>query len=101
MLFRSTDLTVKAGANSSGKTVVIAGDAIIDGEVRGDLVVIGGVVRLGPKASVQGRLIVVAGGLEADADSTIRGKQVVIGLNSLFGKTPLARNWFRQGLMLA
>lgn len=70
-----------------GRDVLVEGDALEDvaalngsvevrGSVRGDVVVLGGDVRLGPEAEVEGKVFVVGGTLEAAPGSVIGGRSV-------------------------
>ena len=61
--------------------VVIGGDAEVNGQVRGDLVVVLGNVTMGPNAEVRGDLVVVGGNLTAPPEVRVDGDRVVIGAN--------------------
>lgn len=64
--------------------VVIGGDAEVDGQVRGDLVVIGGSVTIGTNAELRGDLVVIGGNLEAPPEVRIGGDRVVISPDHAF-----------------
>jgi uncharacterized RDD family membrane protein YckC len=90
------------------QVVVIHGNAEIDGKVNGDVVVILGRARLGPKALVNGDVTVVAGALEADPAAQIIGSPTVVGPNISFLGDGLERaawwirwpaQWFHHGLL--
>jgi hypothetical protein len=53
--------------------VVLGGDATIDGHADDDVVVIGGTLRLGPKAVVDGDVVTVGGDAVIDPAATVRG----------------------------
>jgi len=59
--------------------VVIGGDAEVNGQVRGDLVVVLGNVTMGTNAEVRGDLVVVVGNLTAPPEVRVDGDRVVIG----------------------
>ncbi len=99
-------LTVRAG-ESFRSAVVILNDATVDGTVTGDLVVIGGnvvlngevkgnlvaplsSVELGPKAVVGGDAVAIGGGLHLADGAEIRGNRVTVPLPlDLLGATRL------------
>jgi uncharacterized RDD family membrane protein YckC len=97
------DVVVKED-ETAHDVVVMGGTASIDGTVTGDLVVLMGNVRLGPKATVKRDLVVVCGALEADPAAVIGHDRVVIGAGSFtkalgLGHVPL--QWLNQGVLLA
>jgi uncharacterized RDD family membrane protein YckC len=63
---------------------VVGGNAEINGQVRGDLVVVLGSVSLGTNAEVRGELVVVGGELTAPPEAKIGGDRVVIGADHAF-----------------
>jgi hypothetical protein len=63
-----------ADATASEPIVVVGGDAIIDGKTDDDVVVIGGTLRLGPRAIVGGDVVTVGGDAAIDPAATVRGK---------------------------
>ena len=63
-----------ADATASEPIVVFGGDATIDGHADDDVVVIGGTLRLGPKAVVGGDVVTVGGEAVIDPAATVRGK---------------------------
>jgi hypothetical protein len=68
------DVTVE-GSALSGVTA-LDGDALIAGEVAGDVVVVGGDVELAPSAVVRGDVYVVGGELHAGAGARLEGRSV-------------------------
>jgi hypothetical protein len=68
---------------SVGDVVVIGGSAHIHGEVKGDVMVVGGLVELGPHADVRNDVTVVGGTLRRDPNAHIGGgvNEVGRGLN--------------------
>jgi hypothetical protein len=68
------DYYLPADATASEPIVVIGADATIDGRADDDVVVIGGTLRLGPKAVVDGDVVNVGGEAVIDPAATIRGK---------------------------
>jgi hypothetical protein len=63
-----------ADATASEPIVVVGGDVTIDGHADDDVVVIGGTLRLGPKAVVGGDVVTVGGDAVIDPAATVRGK---------------------------
>lgn len=59
--------------------VVIGGSAHVQGEVTGDVVVIGGLVELGPHAEVRNDVTVVGGRVRRDPGSSVHGRVNEIG----------------------
>ncbi len=70
-----------------GPVIVIGGSAIVDGEVRDDVVAVGGNVRLGPKAKVVGDVTSVGGTVDRDGQAEVGGTINEIG----FGRLPHIR----------
>jgi hypothetical protein len=58
------DVTVAVDETVGDDVVVIFGSAVVDGGVEGDVVAVGGSVKLGPKAHVSGAVTSVGGGVE-------------------------------------
>jgi hypothetical protein len=58
---------------SSADIVAIGGSITINGSVKGDVVVIGGAVRLGENASVSGDVVTMGGGFWRDPHSVVGG----------------------------
>ena len=65
---------VAADATAHEPIVVFGGDATIDGHTDDDVMVIGGTLRLGPKAVVGGDVVTVGGDAVIDPAATVRGK---------------------------
>jgi len=64
---------------SVNDVVVIGGSARIDGEVRGDLVVVGGTLDIGPAANIHRDVSVVGGVLHRDPAARIGGRVSEVG----------------------
>jgi len=80
--------------------VVLHGDVQIDGSVHGDLVVVLGNVRLGPKARISRDLVVILGAVTTDPDAVVGGDRVVLGIDSHPRYRMLAEQaiqWFHSG----
>ena len=122
---RNGEEVVRVGSNYTlaagdevDEIVVVMGAATIEGRVDGDLVVVLGEARLGPKAVVEGDvvvvggslavesgaaarrdLVVVGGGLDAPADFMAGGEQVVIGFRALGDRVRGLLPWLMRGLL--
>jgi len=68
------DYHLEADATATEPIVVIGGSATIDGHADDDVVVIGGTLRLGPKAVVDGDVVTVGGESLIDPGAQVRGK---------------------------
>lgn len=66
-------VTIEADEEVADAVVVIAGNARINGRVRGDVVVAGGTVSLGPESEVRGDITVVGGGVERAPGARVLG----------------------------
>jgi hypothetical protein len=80
--------------------VVVAGSATVNGEIKGDMVVVLGSAKLGPQAKVKGDAVVVGGSLDADPDAKIDGKRVEVSGLNVPGWNWLTE-WLKDGLFLA
>ena len=100
----SGDIEIREGERIDGDAVAIGGSVHVDGDVRGDVVSIGGRVRLGPRASVRGDVVVVGGTLERDPQAQIAGRvnHVSVGSFNLGGHRWRDVNpmWFWWGSMM-
>lgn len=83
------DYTLRAGEGVPYLTVVL-GDAVIEGRVRGDVVVVMGSARLAGAPHIGGSLVVVGGSVTADANAHVGRELVVVGgtLNAPAGFEP-------------
>ncbi len=74
------DLHVGSGDVVPGNVVCIFGSARIDGTVRGDVVVIGGDVEVGPAGLVRGEAIAIGGGsIRVAGGGIVEGEAVTVG----------------------
>jgi hypothetical protein len=76
-------ITVPAGEIVSGDVVNLGGAIHVLGEVRGDVVAIGGTVELGPAANVGGDVTVVGGSLQRDPAARVSGEVIDVGSGSM------------------
>jgi len=63
-------------AGTSGDTVAILGDIVIDGTVTGDAVSVGGGIKMNEDASVAGDAVAIGRGLYRDPNTTVKGEAV-------------------------
>jgi hypothetical protein len=75
------DATVDESEQVTSVTTIL-GSANIDGVVLHDVVVIGGDVRLGPKAMVRGAVTTIGGAVKADPNARIAGAVSELGMDS-------------------
>lgn len=68
-----SDLVVGEHERIGDAAVAIFGSVVVDGEVAGDVVAVGGDVRLGPKAVVNGEVTAVGGRIVADSGARMDG----------------------------
>jgi len=73
---------VEVGESESvdGPVVAVGGPAIINGEVRQDVVAVGGDVRVGPRGRVRGDVTSIGGTIQKDPDGEIAGRRNQVGL---------------------
>ena len=85
-VFRSYDLP--EGVTVREPIVVLGGTATIDGRAEDDVTVVGGILRVGPKAVVLGNIVTVGGEAIIDPAATIEGRvenTTVVGPDVDFG----------------
>ena len=63
-------------AGTSGDTVAILGDIVVDGTVTGDCVSVGGGIKLNDEASVAGDAVAIGRGLYRHPNATVKGDAV-------------------------
>ena len=63
-------------SGTSGDTVAILGDVVVDGTVTGDAVSVGGGIKLNDEASVAGDAVAIGRGLYRDPNATVKGDAV-------------------------
>jgi hypothetical protein len=76
-----SDVTVREHESVDDDVVAILGSVTVEGEVRGDVVAVGGGVRLGPRAVVRGEVTAVGGRIHADPQAKMLGgtNEVAVG----------------------
>ena len=97
------NLTVAEGEHVRDATVV-RGDVDIDGTVHGDLTIVLGNVRLGPKAQITDDVTVVLGALQIEPGAIIEGREEVFNLESYPHYRVLIEQgvrWFESGPLWA
>lgn len=76
---RGAPVEVKETDVIPGDVVVVGGRATVDGEVKGNLVVMGGTLRVGPKARIRGDLVSLGNRVSrVDSSAQIRGSRVEV-----------------------
>ena len=88
------DVTIPEDETVTDDVVVIGGNAVVDGQVDGDLVVIGGTARLGPRAAIRRDVKIVGGTLVRDPGALVGGRVEEVGVG---GGAHFSRPWFRRG----
>lgn len=78
------DVTVDAGSEIDGALLVVEGDAIISGEVPGDVVVVEGTLRIEDDAYIGGEVRVIDGQLERDG-GTVEGTILTVDAGDFAG----------------
>lgn len=73
LLLAGGSLTVQDGAEHRGDVVALAGRLVVQGQVVGDVVGLGGAVSLGPGAVVTGDVLQVDGTLDVDPLAQVQG----------------------------
>jgi hypothetical protein len=63
-------------SGTSGDTVAILGDVVVDGTITGDAVSVGGGIKLNDEASVAGDAVAIGRGLYRDPNATVKGDAV-------------------------
>jgi hypothetical protein len=87
-------VTVNQGEIVEGDAVAVGGPMRVLGEVRGDVVGVGGDVELGPYAVVGRNVVVVGGTLHRDASAQIGGEVQEIGWSGMADW--MRGRWFRR-----
>ncbi len=74
-----SDVTVEHGEDLQGDVLVVGANARVDGRVRGDVVVLGGKLTLGPEARVDGDAVHLVGHFERAEGALVAGSRVGLG----------------------
>lgn len=80
-----------------GDVVVAMGSAVVNGQINGDLIVAMGGVKFGEEAEVRGDVIAVGGTLAEAEGARIGGDRVVVSLANMGVRV---NQWFRSGLFM-
>ena len=83
--------------------IVVCGTGTIEGKVKGDLLVVLGLAKLGPTADVAGDLILVGGSSEIDPAARVAGDKIVFGsapIQGIPGWLQWPKDWFLKGFLL-
>lgn len=81
------DVTVDEGSQIEGALLVVEGDAVISGEVPGDVVVVEGTLRIEGDAYIGGEVRVIDGQLERDG-GTVEGSILTLDAGEIAGFVP-------------
>jgi hypothetical protein len=88
------DITIDENERVDGNVVAIMGSIRIDGEVRGDVVAVGGSVELGPKSLVSEDVAVVGGRFQRAPGARVQGGLHEVGVGEIdFGDWRWDRGW--------
>jgi hypothetical protein len=89
------DLVIGEGERVGDDAVAILGSVTVNGEVEGNVVAIGGEVRLGPRAVVRGDVTSVGGGISAEPTAKIAGatNEVAVHLPRINVQPPDLARW--------
>jgi hypothetical protein len=86
------DIRIDANEQVNGNVVAILGDVRIDGEVRGEVVSVGGSVELGPQSVVTEDVAVIGGRFQRDEGARVLGRLHEVGVGEIdFGD--VGWNW--------
>lgn len=77
-------------AGSAGDTVAILGSIVVDGKVHGDVVAVGGGIRLNEDAIISGDTVAIGKGLQRHPNASVKGEIVsqsgpLVFLGLIFG----------------
>ncbi|MCH7548780.1 MAG: hypothetical protein IH969_04450 [Candidatus Krumholzibacteriota bacterium] len=93
---------VQADEMIRGDLVIFGGDAIIEGRVTGNVVVIGGNLRARSGSEIKGDAVIIGGSLDQDDDAIIHGDRILLddlipsgGLAGIFG---VHNEWLRWAI---
>lgn len=89
------DIVVAEGERIGDAAVAILGSVTVNGEVEGDVVAVGGSVRLGPRAVVRGDVTSVGGTVDAETTAKVAGatNEVAIRLPHVNVQPPDLTRW--------
>jgi len=89
------DIVIAEGERVGDAAVAVLGSVTVNGEVEGDVVAVGGEVRLGPKAVVRGDVTSVGGSIVAEPTAKIAGttNEVAIRLPRINVQPPDLARW--------
>jgi hypothetical protein len=90
-----SDLVVDENELVEDAAVAILGSVVVNGSVNGDVVAVGGDVRLGPRASVRGSVTAVGGTVVADPAARMSGEshEVAVRLPEIRAHIPPLPHW--------
>jgi hypothetical protein len=90
-----SDLVIDEDERVEDAAVAILGSVIVNGEVNGDVVAVGGDVRLGPRAAVRGNVTAVGGSVVTEAGAQFVGDahEVAIRLPRFTVHVPNLSGW--------
>lgn len=78
-------VTIERGERVLGDVVVILGGLDVEGEVTGDVVVVAGSARFGPRAVARGDVTVVGGSLQRASSAVLWGSVTEVGVGGVRG----------------
>lgn len=95
-----SDVTVEKGTTVND-VVVIDGNAAVAGNVDGNIVIIGGSLKLGPGVRVAREIVLIGAGIERDPSAIIVGKVTEVGMPSSIPLAMSLKSFFKGGWVAA
>lgn len=96
----ASDVTVERGT-AVNDVVVIGGNVDVSGNVDGNIVVIGGSLKLGPGVRVGHEVVLIGARIDRDPSAVIGGKVTEVGIPSSIPFAASLKNFFKGGWMAA
>jgi len=95
-----SNVTVERGTTVN-EVVVIDGNVDVSGKVDGNVVVIGGALKLGSGANVAGQVVLIGAAINRDPSAIIGGKVTEVGMPASIPFVPALKSFFKGGWIAA